>query len=512
MDKKEKVGYWTYYTRQDKYVKERFIRKEFETVETTGFGNFDGLFGFLLETGFFSLFEFRPDCRKRVMIPLVYLLSTYSLKVIKRINSLNQIDNFLFKDRAILEMIGFNGVHFEIGFSKRNKGKHLPFNVSTLGKLIGDFSISQTDELFSKSILLLANKGFIKEGVFAADSTPLYVSYTSTDYENTGEIIKDGKKKKGYKLITLRYVGSLKKEEGVGVFVSGIVVPVNENESKYLTKLIEQGIKNIGKEKIKMIVVDRGFLSGKNLWEIKDKFGIDFLIYSKSNMDITKELKNKKNEYDEMKKKNLPIPKDYFFQQDEDTEVYGFNNLSWFWTYGDTLHQEKIKKKLYKKDVQFKTHPISGAIITRYKGKDGKIITLLSSKKFSDSFTPLMAVSIYKKRHHIENEGFRELKQGYKIGKFPSRKFKGIYFHILFTLMIYNFINCFKTEKGDKLAGIGLYRLHDEISWYGVVIYAYPHFGIFDIKEVLEWIGYKGKGLRGPPFPFFIFLSDIKKK
>ena len=35
-------------------------------------GNFDGLF------------DFRPSCRKREMIPLIYLLSTYSLKVILR--------------------------------------------------------------------------------------------------------------------------------------------------------------------------------------------------------------------------------------------------------------------------------------------------------------------------------------------------------------------------------------------------------------------------------------------
>jgi len=92
------------------------------------------------------------------------------------------------------------------------------------------------------------------------------------------------------------------------------------------------------------------------------------------------------------------------------------------------------------------------------------------------------------------------LKQRYKINRFPSRKFSGVYFHIIFTLLIYNFINCFKTEKGDKLAGIGLIRLHDEISWYGVVIYAYPHFGIFEIKEIAEWFGYKGKGYSARKF------------
>jgi len=106
-----------------------------------------------------------------------------------------------------------------------------------------------------------------------------------------------------------------------------------------------------------------------------------------------------------------------------------------------------MKKNLYKKEKTFKTNLINGAIITRYKGEGGKTITLLSSKKFTNYFTPVDAVKIYKKRHQIENEGFRELKQGYKINKFPSRKFKSVYFHIIFTLLIYNFINFLRQRK-----------------------------------------------------------------
>ena len=103
MDKsgKKEMNFWRYYTRDDGYVKEKFLKKDFDTIETTGVGNFDGLFAFLVEMDFFSLFNFRPCCRKRVMIPLVYLLSTYSLKVILRISSLNRIDSFLFKDREL---------------------------------------------------------------------------------------------------------------------------------------------------------------------------------------------------------------------------------------------------------------------------------------------------------------------------------------------------------------------------------------------------------------------------
>jgi len=55
-----------------------------------------------------------------------------------------------------------------------------------------------------------------------------------------------------------------------------------------------------------MIVAVRGFFSGSNLWEVKRHFGIDFLIYSKSNMDVTKELKAKMKDYQERKNGEIP--------------------------------------------------------------------------------------------------------------------------------------------------------------------------------------------------------------
>ena len=497
-DPKERLRF-AYYTRNDAFVKERFVAKDYNRASTTGLGNFDRLFGFFLGLDLFSLFDFRPEGRQRIMIPTVLLLSTYSAKIICEMSSLNQIDTQLFKDRALLEKIGFTGVQIEEGFSERSKKRHLPFNVSTLGKLMPDFSLEEINCLFSRQFALLAQKHFIPSGIFVADATPLCVS-RSSKYENAGVITKDGKKYKGYKLITLKYAGPLSKKARPKpeIFVAAIVVPLNEHENKYLLPLLAQGIKNIGEGKIKMIVVDRGFVDGENLWEAKHKYKTDFLIYSKSNMDVTKELKAKLKEAKERKEKGLKTS-DCIFQEDEENSVYGFNRLGWFWTYGDQNHQKEYKKKIYKKDIHFQTHPISGAIVTRYRGKKDKEITLLSSKRFSQSFTPLDALPFYRKRQQIENAGFRELKQGYKIGKFPSRKFNGVCFHIIFTLLMFNFISAFKTETGGRIAKLGLRRLHRQISLFGVILYACPHFGIFEINEVLGWTGFVGKESRSPP-------------
>jgi len=497
----EQKSVWRYYKKDNKRVKDRFLSKDYDTSSVTGMGCFDGLFCFLIEAGFFGLFNFRPDCRKRVMIPLAYFLSLYGLKVICELDSLNRVSTQLFRNRALLEMIGFTGVHFEKGFSARNQGRQLPFNITTMGKLFGDFSLKQTDDFFVNSLQTLAGHRFLHAGTYILDATPLYVSNSAKTYEGTGIIVKDGKKQTGYKLITLKYARAYEEKDEPEMFVAAILVPLNHHESRYMIPIVQQAVFNIGKGRIKQVVMDRGFLDGENLYGLKYDYNIDFIIYSKSNMDVTDELKKKAEDYKYRQQKQLPLPASYLLQEDQDTQVYGFNNLQWFWTYGKAEHQQDVKEKTYKKDKNLKTHPISGGIITKYKGKEREsAITFLSSKRFGKIFTPLVAVNLYKKRQYTENEGYRELKQGYNIGRFPSRKFKGIYLHTMFTLVMFNYISCYKTKKGGKIAFRGLRSLHRNMTYHGIIIYSAPYFGVFDTEEVFGWLGFKGKGLSPPLF------------
>jgi len=104
-----------FFTRNDQAVRERLRAHDYDWASETGLGNLDFLFSFLMEMDFFSLFDFRPEGRQRVMIPLVQLLSTYSAGVLCEMSSLNQIDTELFKDRALLEKLGFTGLQIERG-------------------------------------------------------------------------------------------------------------------------------------------------------------------------------------------------------------------------------------------------------------------------------------------------------------------------------------------------------------------------------------------------------------
>jgi hypothetical protein len=64
------------------------------------------------------------------------------------------------------------------------------------------------------------------------------------------------------------------------------VVPGNAHECPVLYELVEQFVQHVGKGVIKRLILDRGFVDGKNISRCKAQWGIDVLIPMKKKMDI----------------------------------------------------------------------------------------------------------------------------------------------------------------------------------------------------------------------------------
>ena len=76
------------------------------------------------------------------------------------------------------------------------------------------------------------------------------------------------------------------------VIVAAKVVKIADHESKYTLALLCQAKRNIGEAKIKLLLIDNGFMDGKTLWEIKYKHRIDFIVRIRTNMSLASDARS----------------------------------------------------------------------------------------------------------------------------------------------------------------------------------------------------------------------------
>ncbi len=95
---------------------------------------------------------------------------------------------------------------------------------------------------------------------------------------------KQAHRERCYKLVSLLHLRG-----DCYVYAGLAVVPGNAHECPVLYELVEQFVKQVGKGVIKLLILDRGFIDGKNITRCKQQWDIDVLLPMKRNMDIWKD-------------------------------------------------------------------------------------------------------------------------------------------------------------------------------------------------------------------------------
>ena len=139
---------------------------------------------------------------------------------------------------------------------------------------------------------------FDPAGIFIGDGSYLFVPdnqayegsvalwfdehHHPVDYEKlTPAQRKAARRKRCYNLISLLHL------RGDACVYAGLaVVPGNAHEGPVLYESVENFVKRVGKGVIKLLILDRGFVDGKNISRCKQQWGLDVLLPVKKNMDI----------------------------------------------------------------------------------------------------------------------------------------------------------------------------------------------------------------------------------
>ena len=118
-------------------------------------------------------------------------------------------------------------------------------------------------------------------------------------------------------------------------------------------------------------------------------------------------------------------------------------------------------------------------------------MALVSTRVFPDGFAALQA---FRPRWHIEDDTYRELKEGWGLEKQRwGRDFAAALGRTTLTCLAFNTAQVYRLQAGERLASVGirrLRRLHQrELGTAPAVIYVGGCYGVFALEEVLRLLG-----------------------
>lgn len=478
---------WRHLTRDQKEVAKRILAGDYQRAGTSGgWGFLDRFVIFLKAIGFLECLNVAGEGYVRRMITIAQLLLTYQVKILMGIASMNQVPSALFNDIGLLMLLGYTAEQIENGHCKRGKGKNnKPMNKNTLADALDRFSPEEMEGILNGGVKLLAKLGFIKDTTFLMDATDLP---TTEKCQGAGRKTVDQQKwsRKEKRLVTLSVTSfgfklMLLRSLDSRIVVAVKVRPIQESEKDWTLSLVKQAEENIGKGKIKLLLIDRGYLDGLTLWTLKHAHGADWIIPLRSDMTITKDARGLRESVD---------AKSIFRDGREGLKVVGITGLTTYDQYGDQAHQKKINTK------EFRGNRVNVVMVTHWKdkahepGHEPVFVTTLGVSK------PLAILDKYDLRSLIENQTNRELKQGWLISKIPKKTERAVTAHAILTLCMYNMTNAYRTKLGQELAESGIRKFRRETlaqTRDKIVVFTDEHYGIFDLEEFAFLLGKPSK-------------------
>lgn len=329
----------------------------------------------------------------------------------------------------------------------------------------------------------------LRGGIFALDST---IIQTGPDFPgcgktkrkkegHSGDLPNDYEYIYGFKLFALYEVQSR-------IIVAMHIVPANEDDRKYFLPVIRQGIHNCGKGRIQAVIADRGFLDGAQLWELKHRMKVDFIIPAKAGMVIREDAVSLREKYNKRPLAEWKYGKGK-------CQGYGVDGLRSYFEYNP-----KGEKNNRKTDGS----PLNAVVVTTWRGKavppekQKVILTSLPAEEDAASI-----VKKYRLRSLIENGGFRELKQAAYLKRLPVRKGEkaenAAYMHIMLCVfahtLFYAFLGWRKNKAPDQSAGdcLRAWRRGEGIKEERkiLIMAEEKYYALFKLRELLDILGVK---------------------
>jgi hypothetical protein len=486
---------WRHLTRDQQEVAKRLTAGRIDLVTLSGWGVVSSFLAFLDEISWFALLDLEGKGFKRVLIPIARLILTYQLKIFLGIGSINLVPTKLFREIALLQLIGYTTTQMQVGFCQRGHLDRGPMHKNTLADAVERLSAAELAAVLNRTAERLAARGFFAKsrGHFALDASDLP---TTAKYAGAGLLKKTEKKLTKDKTVVEveRLVYGFQVfvvyEARLRLIVAATVAPIQERETQHTLALVRQAIANLGAGTIKVLLMDRGFLDGADLWVLKHELHIDFVVPAKDDMRVTTDARalsrrapDGESIFPDERRGSRKEGKDGRVRWDGQVTVVGVSSLTSYDQYGTAEHAARANRR------DFRGNLLNAVVVSAWQGVAypiGEEKVFLTSLPVAD---PLGVLDLYDLRSLIENTAFRELKQGWGLEHYPKKTAAAVRGHVILTLVTFTLANAFRTTQGQDLAQRGVRRQRAEEETNKVIIFAGDYYAIFDIEEVFVLLG-----------------------
>jgi len=470
---------------------------------------FDSFFNYLQEIEVFALLEhLDPKKQQRKNIPFMQLVLVFLMKVVGSIKTIDEISHLLLTDELLMSMCGFNAHQVKNGSCDRGtKLRKTPIPeirgslcVDTVANHVVTITPRRIENFFNRCIQQLAKQGVFPKKIHAACDATLYE--TTSKFKGCGCVTHKVKvKARGY-----RKVGELKEvsvtlygwkvwaiyEIKTGIPLAIKIDTIEKPDNLHILRVLEQAKENVKpSSRIDSLVIDRGFLDGKVLYQI-DQQGIEFVIPLKRSMEATKDARQ------------LALDSENFPPVTREVElVHGYGKKKYTQKVITTLvgvpdlltcdwfNPEGSKANTTKKD--YEPIPLNAVVVKQW---DNQIPPLEKQVVFItniDVKDPFIAFDRYDDRSLIENKLFREVKQNWHFEHPPKKTKQGVFVQVYMIMAMKALTTAYLKwqEEQLKLEALGkpstwqMYRRKLKvINRNKLIVFVGQCFGIFPSHEV----------------------------
>lgn len=503
--------FWHTAERDDAKVADHlFHRREMDVVYAMDEATlFDSFFNYLQEIDVFPHLEhLDPQKQRRKNVTFFQITLVFLMKVIGSIKAMDEISDLLLTDELLMSICGFNAYQVRNGSCQRgvklskNPMPEIrgPLCVDTVANHIVTITPGRIETLFNRCIRQLAKQGVFPKKVHAACDATLYE--TTSKFKGCGSVTHKVKvKARGY-----RKSGELKEvsvtlygwkvwaiyEIKTGIPLAIKIDTIEKPDNRHILAVLKQAKENVKVSSIiDSLVIDRGFLDGKVLYEI-DLQGLEFVIPLKRNMEATKDARQLALDSESLPSVTREVEVVHGYGKKKYTEkvfttLVGVPDLltcDWF-------NPEGSKANTTKND--YEPIPLNAVVVNKWNNKTPPLEKQVVFVTNIDVKDPFIAFDRYDERSLMENKLFREVKQNWHFEHPPKKTKEGVYIQTYMTMGMKALTTAFLRwqEEQLQLEALGkpstwqMYRRKLKVlNRNKLIVFVGQHFGIFPSHEV----------------------------